>query len=203
MTKKQQQDYKPYLIGGAVLLAYFGVIRPVFKKLGIVKGVESQKVENYEKQAPEKNPFNANYFAYWKRNYARRLDIEKYDAYKLMNYYYDTCKCFVKDDTLWKLNDMLGIFWDDEESIYGLLRDLFKDKLQLSYFSRYVFNKTGRDLFVFLKTGQNILPANGLNDAEMLQIIDWANKLPDYYGIKDWDVRGGGKYIKQQDENIN
>lgn len=178
MTKKKQEEIMPYVIGGGIIIAYFGVIRPVMKKIGIVKSEDTKKVEQFEQLPAEENPFNSNYFDIWSKYYFKYKPESEWTFYKHLNTKYSTGitkKLFM----LQAMDNAFGYFYDDEDYIYSFF-DVMWDKLSVAYFAKFVKERTGKELLYYLKTGKNLLPANGLNDSELLVVINKVKSLPKY-----------------------
>ena len=161
----KQDNTKYFIYGGVALLAYIGVVRPIFKKLGLAKGEESKNVENAETAQPENNPFKPDYY----KIQHKKLGIPvKLKTQSSLAYLFK------------QLQDGFGYFYDDEEKIKGVFL-ILPNKMQVSQLSEYVQLKTGMPLITFLKTGKTTWNAgSGLNDVEINQIIDIVNKKPIY-----------------------
>jgi hypothetical protein len=54
----KQDNQKLIIYGGAVLLAYFGVLKPILNKLGITKSKEAKTIEEQENKTNKENPFS-------------------------------------------------------------------------------------------------------------------------------------------------
>ena len=70
-----------------------------------------------------------------------------------------------------KIWDAKGLFNDDEESLYGVFRQI-KTQSQISYLSDVFFQETGKDLYEFLNSF--------LNSDELSKLSDRLNQLPVY-----------------------
>jgi hypothetical protein len=181
---KKNVDYKPYIIGGVALLAYFGIVRPVLKKIGIVSTADTKAVQKFEELPAEQNPFNPKYFDYWYQRYRRMLGNEDhFDSYKNLDKLFQNTKIPIKLLLLQQYSDCFGYFYDDEDQIFSYFGINFADKLSVAYFSKFCYERTGKDFFTFLKVGKDVLPSNGLNDAELAKIIRMLKSFPDYYPL--------------------
>lgn len=124
----------------AILLIYFLIVRPIMKKLGII---EDKDDKTREKQVQAfgtelDSPFNPNYY----KNKPGALLLTRAAAVKLGD----------------QLNDAVGFLWDDENAVYGVLRQL-KTKDQLSYLADVFQTEHNADLYQLL--------VRNLSDSEM------------------------------------
>jgi hypothetical protein len=151
-------------VSGATIL-YFGFGKPILVKLGILdsqKDRENKKKVNDTDIAPDvQNPFSAQYWQlYAKKNpnkgtfltqagremYATKIHQAMADGY-----------------TQW---------FDDEATIYGVFR-ILKNWLQVSQIADTFQKKYNRDLWQFLKDGDNAFsPWAGLNAGELAIVHD-------------------------------
>lgn len=160
----KQDDSKLFLYAGGLAILYFGVIRPILKKLGIQQTVEeaeaTKAVQKIENTPNISNPFSP---VYWK----------KFAGQKVHLFNNDTTNRFVK-----RLYDAMGYFTDDESAVFSVFSQM-KYKTQVSWISDN-FNRTYKiDLFNFLKQGKGTLPQAGLNELELQKIIKIVEALPE------------------------
>jgi hypothetical protein len=159
----KQDDNKLILYAGGLAILYFGVIRPILKKLGIQQTqeqVEAQQSVNRIENTPNvNNPFSP---VYWKQFQGKKVHL----------FNNDTTNRFVK-----RLYDSMGYFSDDESAVFSVFTQM-KYKTQVSWISDQ-FNRTYKlDLFNFLKQGKGALPQAGLNELELQKIIKIVEALP-------------------------
>jgi hypothetical protein len=160
----KQDDNKLFLYAGGLAILYFGVIRPILKKLGIQQTVEeaeaTKAVQKIENTPNINNPFSP---VYWK----------KFVGQKVYLFNKDTTDRLVK-----RLYDAFGYFTDDESAVFSVFSQM-KYKTQVSWISDH-FNRTYKiDLFNFLKQGKGSLPQAGLNELELQKIIKIVEALPE------------------------
>jgi hypothetical protein len=156
-----KENQKLIIYGGAVLLAYFGVLRPILNKLGITKSKEAKTIDEQENKTNKENPFSPVF-------YKLSPSGSKLLTGKSADY-------FAK-----QIYDAMGVFGDDEAKIYGVFRSM-KTQSQVSFLAErfQVLYKT--DLLDYLKRGySNWNTASGLNANELNQVITIVNKLPKY-----------------------
>jgi hypothetical protein len=159
----KQDDNKLILYAGGLAILYFGVIRPILKKLGIQQTQEQviaqQAVNKIENTPNVDNPFSP---VYWKKFQGKTVHL----------FNVDTTNRFVK-----RLYDSMGYFSDDESAVFSVFSQM-KYKTQVSWISDQ-FNRTYKlDLFNFLKQGKGPLPQAGLNELELQKIIKIVEALP-------------------------
>lgn len=154
------------LYGGGGLLAYFGFIRPILLKLGIVKTIQQQEIEQKIDTALSSstdNPFSPNY---WK-------DMsKKFGKLKVWNAASNTSRAK-------QIFDALGYFSDDEPAVYKVFKEL-PTKVHVSYFAEKFASIYKQDLFAFLKQGKGQLAQAGLNENELKTILDIVDQKPIY-----------------------
>lgn len=157
--KKQDQDL---LIKGVVItLAYFGVVKPILKKLGIVKSSEDLLVDAQTNIPNKENPFSSLFYKSAPAG-AKLLTVAAANMYAKRIY------------------DAMGYTYDDEAAIYSVFRSLAAQS-QVSFLSERFRINYGVDLLEFLKKGKNQFnPASGLNNDELAIVINIVNKLPKY-----------------------
>ena len=156
----KKEDKQLLLYGGGLIIAYFGLIRPILKKVGIVNSANDQLVNNYSNIANAANPFSP---IFWKQGGAGTSLI----------------KVAATEALAARIYDAMGYFTDDEAAVYSVFRTL-KTQSQVSWLADIFQKKYGSDLFTFLQKGKGILPEAGLNSDEIAVIINLVNKLPKY-----------------------
>jgi hypothetical protein len=124
---------KTGLIIGAT---YFLVVRPILVKVGIQKTAEDRKREDQIKDysTSTASPFNPNY---WK-TVSKALILTSASSDALAKTIYDA----------------IGFFYDDENAVYGVFRQL-KAKTQVSYLADVFFKKYNYDLYQYLARNLN------------------------------------------------
>jgi len=131
-------------IGSAIFLVY------ILKQTGII---ESKK-DKADREAREKNatatnsPFNPNYY---KGKVGAKL-MTKENAITLAR----------------KIDDAVGVFSDDESSVYAAFRQLTA-KTQVSWLSEIFFQQFGEDLYGFL--------SDNFNESEMDTVNQIVNSM--------------------------
>ena len=119
---------KLVVIGLVIVLFYVLLLRPILIKIGIIKSADDKKRENEEKQlgtSPD-SPFSPSYY----KGRSGALLITRATAQKLAD----------------EIADSYGWFDDDEERIYGALRQL-KAKTQLSFLSEVYYQRHHQDMY--------------------------------------------------------
>ena len=162
----KQDNQKIYIVGGIALLAYFGIFRPILKKLGIATGTETNAVNQALTAPDDSNPFKPGFLnSVMRQNPGVPIKIKTQAGLKgLYDIFYSG----------------FGYLFDDEDKIYSVFLQL-ASKAQVSQFADYVQKKTGQDLLTFMKRGINSMnAASGLNDTEIYKIIDIVNKKPTF-----------------------
>lgn len=134
-----------------VIAAYFMVIRPILRRVGVIETSEDKKRDKDKEQLGTKpdSPFSP---SYWK-TIEKPLLTTKALAEKLAD----------------QIDNAIGNFYDDENEVYGALRQL-KSKTQLSWLADIFFQRHGMDLFQLLN--------RNLGDEEMDVVMGIANELP-------------------------
>jgi hypothetical protein len=131
-----------------VLLGYLLIVRPILQKIGIVKTSEDKKREEETKTlgTSVSSPFSP-------------------------TYYKQQSKAVILDnaDTLAKqIHGAIGYIYDDENSVYGALRQL-TTKTQLSFLADTFTKKYSEDLYQYLR--------RNLSDDEMDVVNSIASSL--------------------------
>lgn len=131
-----------------ILAAYFLIIRPVLIKIGIIKSAEDKKREKTVAQygTATDSPFSP---SLWKKG---GTVLTKASAEKLAD----------------QINDAIGFFSDDENEVYGAMRQL-KTKTQLSFLADIFQQRHKMDLYQLLN--------RNFSDSEMDVINGIANNL--------------------------
>lgn len=154
----QQTNYTPWVIAAGVGLAYFGVLDPLMKKLGIKKDDNEILVDDTINQGSAKNPFDPNF---WRVAPAGALLLHNYDGFLLCD----------------KIYRAFGPVNDDEETPIGVIRGL-KTQSQVSYLSYLFLQRYGQDLLTFLKGGN--WPEDRLSAEDVATIIRVVKDKPPY-----------------------
>lgn len=155
-----KKDNEKLLINaGIVLLAYFGVIKPILNKLGVTKSATDRLIEDKNKLPNNKNPFSPDFYKYAPNG--SKL-IKSADATNLSKRIYDA----------------LGVFSDDEAAIYSVFRQL-KSQRQVSILADKFQQIYKTDLLTYLQRGYSQWnAASGLNENEMSVVISIVDGLP-------------------------
>ena len=157
----KQADQKLLINAGIIAIAYFGIVRPILKKVGIVKTAEDILVENQGNLPNSSNPFSSAFYKYGGAG-TKLLTVSTADTYAKRIY------------------NALGYFGDDEAAKYSVFRSL-KTQSQVSFLAERFRIVYGTDLLEFLKRGKsNWNYANGLNSDELATVINIVNKLPKF-----------------------
>lgn len=130
---------------------YFLIIRPVLQSVGVIKTKEEKQQEKQEQEyaTGSNSPFNP---AYYKQAGSGALLVTKAVALQLAK----------------ELYDAHGFFNDDEEQVYGALRQL-KAKTQLSWVADVFYQQYKQDLYTYLRSF--------LDDSEMKIVNGIATNL--------------------------
>jgi len=123
-----------------VLLGYFLIVRPILMKIGIVESKEDKQRDKTAKTLGTSitSPFSPSYY----KNKPGAALLTRSSADKMAK----------------ELNNAIGFWYDDENAVYGVLRQL-KAKTQLSYLSDVFFQNYKMDLYQLFQ--------RNLNDKEM------------------------------------
>lgn len=115
-----------------VVLVYLLVARPIMRRLGIIETKEDKERDKQAKQlgTSTDSPFSPRYY---KEQKGTVQLIPKATAEKLAD----------------QLNDAIGFFSDDENVVYGILRQL-NYKTQLSWLADVFFEKYKMDMYQLL-----------------------------------------------------
>lgn len=153
---KEKVDYMPYIYIAGGLVVYFGIIRPFTNALGITKSADDIRVQNENVQAGKAVGWNPNLFK-GVTNTTLYTDATITNFAKL-------------------IHNAWGIFNDDEETIYGVFRQL-KNQMQLSQLSSKYFDMYQEDLYSRL-TAPWYKGNDGLEPDEFNIIAKMVNALP-------------------------
>jgi hypothetical protein len=157
----KKEDKQLLIYGGIAAIAYFGVLRPILKKVGIVKSAEDLLVINQANIPNQQNPFSPAFYKYGPAG-TKLLTVAAADQYAARIY------------------NAMGWVYDDEAAVYSVFRSLSAQS-QVSFIAERFKIKYGSDLLEFLKKGKNqINAASGLNSDELATVINIVNKLPKY-----------------------
>lgn len=160
----KQDNTKFYIIGGVALLAYFGLIRPILRKTGVVTSPQATKLNNLQKA-----PVTQNYFSpyYYDNVFQTITGAIKVPNSAKLNFLYN------------QLDKAFGYVYDDEDSIKGVFASL-PTKMEVGALSKYVYKTKGTDLLTWLKIGKNKTTQNGLSTDEIANIVDLIDAKPLY-----------------------
>lgn len=169
MTQSDKDLTKFFVIVGA---GYFLILRPIFQKLGLEKTQQEQQtqqeLQNIETLSVKDNAFNGRIFL---------SNIPKGTKYTLLTQ--KSVQGLAK-----ALRDAFTIFGDNETKAIGIFRQL-KTKAQVAQLADQFYKMYTLDLWNFLKNGTPYggfltTAFSGLNDKELIQIVNIVNKLPKY-----------------------
>lgn len=149
---KQEINPNTLLVIGGLGIAYFGLINPILKKLGLKKGAEEQAKEQAIKKADVDNAFNPDY---WKIA-ARPKTIFGASP---------TAATVAKE-----IYSSFGFFNDDEARIYAAVKRARSKTMFSQVVSAY------RDLY---KADLYNTFKNKLSDNEFFIIVKYVTALPD------------------------
>jgi hypothetical protein len=153
----KQDDSKILLYGGGLLIVYFGILRPLFEKLGLARSQAEQQLINQQNLPNSKNAFSP---LYWKTIPNAKLITR------------NATNALAK-----RIFDAMGYFSDDESAVFSVFTQL-KTKTQVSWLAD-IFQQNYRiDLLDFLKRGKGQLAQAGLSDTELQQVLNIVNSLP-------------------------
>lgn len=157
----KKEDQRLLIYGAAFALGYFGIIRPILKKVGIVKSAEDILVINQSNVPNKDNPFSSAFYKYGGAG-TKLLTVAAADQYAARIY------------------GAMGYVYDDEAAVYSVFRSL-STQSQVSFLAERFRIKYGIDLLEFLKKGKNQFnAASGLNSDELATVINIVTKLPKY-----------------------
>lgn len=133
-----------------ILLVYLLIIKPIFRRLGIIQTPEDKKRDEQAKQASTSSdsPWSPLYY----QSRPGALLLTKAATLELAK----------------QINDAIGFFTDDETEVYGALRQL-KAKTQLSWLCQVFFDEYKTDMYQLLN--------RNLGDDEMDIIHGIADQL--------------------------
>lgn len=154
------------LYGGGGLLAYFGFIKPILNKLGIIKTAQDRQTEQAIENALSSstdNPFSVNY---WKEISKRKGKIKVWSSSS-------------NQSRAKQIYDAMGYFSDDEPAVIKVFKEL-PSKAHVSYFAEQFAKLYRQDLFSFLRQGKGQMAQAGLNDGELSTILNIVGQKPDY-----------------------
>lgn len=160
-----QRNEKLLLYGGAFAVLYFGFAKPILNKLGITSSARSRANQNKVNQtdaAPDiQNPFSPQYWQlYVKKNPNKGTFLTQAGREMYATIIH---KSMADGYTQWT---------DDEAAIYGVFRTL-KNWLQVSQVADTFQQKYKRDMWQYLKDGDNAFsPWAGLNNGELAIVHD-------------------------------
>ena len=142
------------IIGGVAAVGYFGIIKPILVKLGVMQSSDSKAVDNALNS--NESPFSPNF--YKKKTPSLILTIA------------------VVDKHVQTIYNAFGLFNDDEEAVIGVFRGL-RTQSQVSFLAERFGNKHG-DLLTFLRGGP--WPQDRLSDSDVASLINMVSQKPKY-----------------------
>jgi hypothetical protein len=148
----KSEDKKYLLIAGGIVGAYFLIVNPILKKLGL-----KTSANVIQAQTDPGSPFNPNM---WR----------KVSGAQLLKM--DTTKLLAK-----RIHDAFGVFYDDFNAVMSAIKSC-KYKTQISWLCDVFQQQYNQDMFTFLTNGGGIMPWDGLGDAQVQQILNYVNNLP-------------------------
>lgn len=164
MARSSNTDYGWVLPVGLLVVAYFGIIKPLTEKLGLTKSPEDREREKDIDAAIKKDGWNPNFYKSYLTNPA--------NAGKKV-----CLKTSASLDALAKqISDAWGTFNDDENAIYAALRQL-RSHVQLSQLCERYALRYKTDLLTRLKN-QWYKWDDGLEPQEFIEVAKIVNALP-------------------------
>lgn len=157
-----KETKKLLIYGGGIALLYFGVLRPVLQKLGIVATAQSKVVTAMQNVPNADNPFSPVFLRSIKGGTPLTL-LKVASATQLVKNIYDA----------------MGYFTDDEAAVFSAFKSL-KTQAQCSQIATEFLKTHQVDMLEFLKKGKGVFPQAGLNDVELAEIVQTVLKLPKY-----------------------
>lgn len=149
---KAKVDTNVVLIVGGIVVAYFGILRPIFKKTGLIQSQEGKENDLAETKFEGWNP------KYWKQISDKKIKATFIKA--------AGAELLAK-----QINDAWRFLNDDEDEVYAAFRQL-KTQVQLSQVSYYFSLLYNKDLYNFLK--------DLLSDAEFNNVVKIINTYKKY-----------------------
>ena len=153
MAAKSKTDYSKYILpAGAVIAGYF-----ILSKFGLIPTAASQTAAA-DVEALDR-------LDYWQPNYPAKF-AKQNGWKKYLTKYMKSVQAQAKAIALYKAK---GVFNDDENSVYTILKTL-QDKAQLSQLAQVFLQKYKTDLITYLK--------DFLNEKELSRIASLVKDLP-------------------------
>ncbi len=144
---------KLLIAAGVVGLAYFGVLNPLLKWIGIKDDKDTTDLNN-----AASNPQSFWSPLFWKQVY-NPVIMTRASAENICRIIYDA----------------MGVFNDNEEQAIGALKAL-KYQAQVSFLAEVFFSLYGMDLITFLRGGS--WPMDRLSDTDVADLNSYISKLP-------------------------
>lgn len=142
---------------GLTAFAYFGVVNPLLKKIGIKDDAQDKRnnnlISDLENQPANKNYFNPNY-------YKQRVNNKVAMVFTPAS----------GDMLAKKIYDSAGFFNDNESEIYGAFRQC-RFKAQVSFIAARFYLLYKKDLYLWLKK-------DVFNESEMISLLNITDPLP-------------------------
>lgn len=173
---KENQNILGKALGGLVIYVLFArpLLNLIKEKLGVKDTPEKKQID-----AIAQDPKSFFSVDFWRDylyqdgatpNGRKRVDLPTFKRLQ---------------DVQQKIFNAMGVFYDDEAAIFGALSNV-KTQAELSYtcflfwseHKETIVNMRSDNLLTYLREGKNVLPENGLNETDILKIINAATKLP-------------------------
>jgi hypothetical protein len=168
-----QRNERLLIYAGGAAILYFGFAKPILNKLGITNSAKDRENERKVNQSDTEpditNPLSPEYWKLFVKknpNKGTFLTMAGRDMYATRLH-----KAMADGYTQWT---------DDEAAVYGVFRTL-KNWLQISQVADTFQQKYKRDLWQFLKDGDNAFsPWAGLNKGELAIVHDIVYSKPKF-----------------------
>ena len=152
MNKQGEKIILNVAIGAA---AYFFIVVPILKKVGVLKSDEQKTIDNA--LLGTGNAFDPKY---WQTVAGAHILTDSFTNQAIDN-----------------IINAFTLFYDNYNAVLSVFKQL-NYKTQVSYLA-YKFNqKTGNDLLGFLSDAGGLLPWDGLSKEHLSAIVNYANSLP-------------------------
>lgn len=150
---------------GLFLAVYILLGKPLLNFLGITKSKNEKEIlKNSENPS---SPLNK---IFW-RKYFYQSNVMAYGRKPITSSMLNKCTKNAKD-----IFDSFGYLYDDEPKV----KASFKNCINQSEVSLTAFEFSrlySSDLLEYLSEGRGLMPQNGLNDSEIVEILNFVNKL--------------------------
>lgn len=175
------EDEKLLVAGGVILLAYFGIVKPLLNAVG-VNPADTAVVNNISTTSNANNPFTYYYQPFvdaYSGNWATYGGVigwmqalqQSFNNGTLTN---QAAPLVFDAEALYS---DAGYFRTDADGIIAIFNSL-TSKSDVAYIAGYLFANYDVDLLTFLRNGKQLFHF-GLSDTQIAQIIAHINTLPD------------------------